>query len=288
MTLIVASHTDDGTIVICGDSLITGNDSLRGRVKLLNGFRKIKNIGINILFPELDLAGKITRYDDMQLGRSCMIAFAGSTLVAQHIINNIEGHFKRVLFTFKDGSYKLIMECEGNHDALSDFWSDDMFTQTPSRVVEYLDRDFQINLIAHAINNSIDSFISENNRYDSSFFDTQFIVALSCYKTNNNHLFEIKMDFSKQKPFLVVREIFKDDMASIGISQYNESIKEFLSDGSDDSLIEKKMLKGLCNAIDDSESILLNEIGYPIVLKKFDHFCELRDLQERYRKNPFK
>lgn len=43
MTLIIASHDQERRILLCGDSLITGNQG-NGTVKLLNLFRKIKNI----------------------------------------------------------------------------------------------------------------------------------------------------------------------------------------------------------------------------------------------------
>ena len=288
MTLVVASFADNGAIVMCGDSLITGADDKKGRVKLLNSFRKIKNVPINILQPYLDRAGRVKSYYDIPIPHSCMIAYAGSTLASQHMINNIEGHFKRVTFTCEGGVYKLIMECQGNKNALSTYWADDMFHQSHHEIAQFLDKEFQINLIKHAIERAIDQFISADEAYSKEFFNAEFIIALSCYKTKKNHLFEIKMDFEIDgKPNLIVKEIPMGEMASIGVTRYYEDIRKLLLDSSLELNVEERLSKGVCDAIDDNENISLMEIGYPVALKRFDSFREQRELQKRYTVNPY-
>ncbi|EML1555504.1 TPA: hypothetical protein QCD44_003490 [Enterobacter hormaechei] len=282
MTLIIASHDQERRILLCGDSLITGNQG-NGTVKLLNLFRKIKNIPVNILRPNIDPSGKIISYNEMLQEHCCMIAFAGSTLVSQHIINNIEGHLKQLRFTYKANQYTLEMICDDNTSALNTLWADDMFCQTPSEVFNHLTKELQVKVIEHSIYKAIEDFINDEGKYDRAFFDTQFIIGLSCYKTKKNHIIEIKMDFTEGLPTLLIREIQPGETASIGISRYNEKIPQMFNDKSLSTA--DSMFKFLSESIDDNEEVDLREIGYPIILKRFDQFKELRNMQKHIYKS---
>ncbi|EKN3442207.1 hypothetical protein FG445_000844 [Yersinia enterocolitica] len=284
MTLIIATYNKNREIVFCGDALITGNLGL-GNVKLLSSFRKIKNVPVNILKPDFGASGNIIRYDGMLQEHCCMIAFAGSTLVSQHIINNIEGHLKQLRFTYKEGQYKLEMICDNNKNVMDEFWSDNMFNQSPTEIFEYLTKDFQISVIEHSIYKAIEDFIKEKERYNKNFFDTQFIVGVSCHKSKTNHIFEIKMDFTDEPPKLIIKEINIGEIASVGISRYEYKLKEIFKDKS--LSVDDAMLKFMCESVDDNEEVDLREIGYPVVLKKFDQFKEQRHMQNSKNKNTY-
>lgn len=287
MTLIIAAHNKNRELVFCGDSLISGNQG-QGAVKLLSSFRKIKNIPVNIFKPDIGASGNFIGYYDMHLEHSCMIAFAGSTLVSQHIINNIEGHLKQLRFTYKEGQYKLIMACDENKKIRSTCWSDSMFNQSVDEICEYLTKDFQIGVIEHSINKAIENFIKEEERYDNNFFDTQFIVGLSCYRSNENHIFEIKMDFNYESPRLIIKEISVGEVGSIGISRYENKLKEAFEDNCPDmSNLDDAMLRFMCESVDDNEEVDLREIGYPVVLKKFNQFKEERHQQISKKQNTY-
>ncbi len=277
MTLIIATHNKNREIVFCSDSLITGKQD-GVSIKLLNSFRKVKNIPVNILKPDIGLAGKITKYYEMPLEHCCMIGFAGSTLVSQHIINNIEGHLKQLRFTYKDEEYKLEMICDDNKTVMDTFWSDDMFNQSPEEILNHLTKEFQIGVIEHSIYKAIEDFIKDEDRYDKEFFDTQFIVGLSCNKSKSNHIYEIKMDFTENVPKLISKEILLGEIASIGITRYNIHLLGMFNNKSNS--IEETMLQSMCDFVDNNEEVDLREIGYPIVLKTFNQFKEQRFLQK--------
>ncbi|WP_023640052.1 hypothetical protein [Dickeya zeae] len=284
MTLIIATYNENREILFCGDSLITCN-SVNGIVKLLSSFRKIKNVPINILIPRIGASGNIIEYDEMHQEHCCMIAFAGSTLVSQHIINNIEGHLKQLRFTYKEGQYRLEMICDDNKNVKDAFWADNMFNQSSPDIFKYLTKDFQISVIEHSIYKAIEDFIKDKERYDKNFFDTQFIVGVSCYRTRSNYLFEIKMDFTYGAPKLIIKEIKPGEIASVGISRYEKNIMEIFKDKS--LSIDDSMLKFMCESIDDNEEVDLREIGYPVVLKEFSLFKEKRQMQKSKKKNTY-
>ncbi|WP_162975249.1 MULTISPECIES: hypothetical protein [Yersinia] len=140
-------------------------------------------------------------------------------------------------------------------------WSNNMFNQSSTEIFEYLTKDVQISVIEHSIYKEIEEFIKEKERYNKSFFDSQFIVGVSCHKSKSNHLFEIKMDFTDESPTLITKEINISEIASVGISRYEYKFEEIFKDKS--LSVDNAILKFMCESIDDNKEVDLREIGYP-------------------------
>lgn len=290
MTLVVAGFENDGSIVFCADSLITTR-SQGVSVRLTSKFRKIIPLEIIIRIPEFDNEGRITRYIDTLPEHRCLIALSGSTLVAQHIINNIQGHLKRIKYTiskatydnglFKDSYYKLIMGCEDNTDIEKTYWDDDVFINPHVEANKIIQRDFLVGLVTHCIQEIIKEFhINLNASFESEWFSYDFIVALSCYKSNQNHLLTFKMNFDGSDVKLTVDEIGKNDLAIIGITRYTNGIKKTFIHNKMTKTTSHILISELLKAVDDNESIDLREIGRPLVMKKFDRHRELWEQQK--------
>lgn len=295
MTLVVAGFEDDGSIIFCADSLIT--TKFNGvSVKLTSSFRKIITLEIIVRVPDFTPDGKIIRYLDTTSSHRCMIAFAGSTLVSQHIINNIQGHLRRIKYTYdndkydtskgpqKNDNYKLIMGCENNEKVENTYWDGDVYNVNSETANDLLNKKFLINLFRHCIQEVMDKFyLNSNEVFKSEWFACDFIVAFSCYETKRNHLVTFKMDFHDSGVNLVVEEIHKSKLAIIGISRYNKAINESYKKNKPSHKTEDVLFSEVINAVEDNESIDLREVGKPVVLKTFDHHRELRDKQKEGR-----
>lgn len=295
MTLIVAGFEKDGSIVFCGDSLITAKNQHGVSVKLTSSFKKIIPLEIIVRIPDLSPDGKIIRYVETPSTHRCMIAFAGSTLVSQHIINSIQGHLKRIKYTYDSGEYdhsegcvkgahyKLIMPCENNDKVERTFWDEEMFIDSPRLSYEMINKDFLIKLFKHCIQKDINDFhIKTNETFESAWFASDFIVAFSCYKTKQNHLATFKMEFINSAVNLIVKEINKDELAIIGVTRYNKEINNSYQTKKSRNTTEQILSSELIKAVKDNESIDLREIGMPVILKKFDNHRELRDQQKNW------
>ncbi|EBH2782869.1 TPA: hypothetical protein ACTYBD_004827 [Enterobacter hormaechei] len=295
MTLVVAGFEKDGSIVFCGDSLIT-TKSQGMSVKLTSSFRKIMPLEIIVRVPDFDTSGKIVRYFETESWHRCMIAFAGSTLVSQHIINSIQGHLRQIKYTYDKGEYdyhsgtqkgagyKLIMGCEDNNEVENTLWDDDVFIDCREAANNLLSSEFLVSLVKHCIEKIITEFyLNTDEKFEKEWFASDFIVALSCYKTGKNHLFTFKMEFDDNSVKLVTREIGANELAIIGITRYNNEIHHTYQVNQSSLSTESILFKEVVKAVEDNESADLREIGKPIVFKKFDKHRELRDKQKEYR-----
>ena len=297
MTLVVAGFEKDGSIIFCGDSLIT-TKSNGSTVKLTSFFRKIIPLEIIVRVPEIDPSGKIINYIESLCQHRCMIAFAGSTLVSQHIINSIQGHLKQIKYTYDSGvydfsegctkgaGYKLIMGCENNNRAEKTHWKEGMFAEPVKNANQLINKNFLRKVFNHCIQKSMNEFyLNINDEFNPEWFASDFIVALSCYETKKNHLFTFKMEFNESEVNLIEKEINNNELAIIGISRYNKEINNAYQSQKSTTSTSEILTKEITKAIIDNTGIDLREIGDPAVLKKFDQHHELRDEQQHWKCN---
>jgi hypothetical protein len=130
------SDQDKPEMEVCGlfiaaDSAISSHNG--GRT-LLNGFKKVYCIKANLWKPYFMPDGSFKDYLEIHEQREVFVAFAGSTLTAQHIINSITAHLENLRITFGrhgDGSiyYNAIRHCQKNPliAAEASYWADDTF-----------------------------------------------------------------------------------------------------------------------------------------------------------------
>lgn len=160
-----------------------------------------------------------------------MVAFAGSTLTAYHVVNSISEHLDGLRIGYErgrvlsSGRYVALMECQPN--ALleapgTDEWADDMF----------LDSDFEgllsaekiADFIGHAINHALSSAKKHRlSREEVEEMRTDFIVGIHCPATGVHKLYKYEMSQATNVDGLIEvfaerSEIPEGDVAVIGLS----------------------------------------------------------------------
>ncbi|HHQ6559106.1 TPA: hypothetical protein ACSTJ0_003728 [Serratia fonticola] len=282
MTLVVAGFSDSGAITFAADSIISSKSSTYPfpDVTLVRKFRKVIPIDISVRIPYFNPLGQLHYWYDTPNSYSCMIAFAGSTLVAQHIINNIQGHLRRLKLTYIDDKYKIIMNCEDNTKMESSFFENDMFVNPEVISDSLLTKDLLSNVIYHAINDIVGEFkLNEVDGYQDDWYRSDFIAAISCKKSKANHLFTYKMKFEGNCVFVNMEEISRDSLAIIGVSRYNDEINRKFSDKGMKSNKDELILQLVSDSVSISIEDMYRDIGYPVVSKTYDDFREKIDFQ---------
>ncbi|EOX2600883.1 hypothetical protein ACPENL_003141 [Yersinia enterocolitica] len=286
MTLVVAGFDYDGSVVFCADSLITGkNNGLS--VKLVSSFRKIVPVELVINIPIIDRDGKILRYQQTLSEHRCMVAFAGSTLISRHIMNNIEGHLKQIKYTYNNDDYILIMGCEDNSSVENNCWDESMYNIGDDNLYDLISKNFLVNLFTHCIKDSIKDFITQSSsEFNEAWFRSDFIIAFSCNAPKRNYLYTFKMNFDDSGVSLIVNEIDKSELAIIGISRYNTEIIDSITiqRSSPDFYLKSHLLNEVRKAVIDNEEVNLLEIGFPIATKTFDMHREITSQFEYFKK----
>ena len=102
MTLVIAGHdirkdssrpgskSSTAGLFVTADSTITD-----GRQTLLGGFKKVYEVPIKVHSPTIT-GGQFRGYHAVRLATTCFIAFAGSTINAQHILNGVTNHLSKL------------------------------------------------------------------------------------------------------------------------------------------------------------------------------------------------
>ncbi|CAB3814322.1 hypothetical protein LMG26846_00058 [Achromobacter insuavis] len=221
MTIVVAGHDIDPLgchgIFFAGDSGISDDGKL-----LVAGFKKVFRYPIIVKRPNI-VGGQFRNYVGSAFDGGCAIAFAGSTLVAQQLMNSIGNHLSSLYATHDGNSYRLAMPCEaqmhlGNRPGFYEY-DDEMFERDFVEQRQLIDGDFVAGVVQHAI--------AEVFRYATQYAEMQtlfrrmnaeFILALRCYRTNGYRLF--KFDLLPQEggnPIVQKREILRGTLAIIGL-----------------------------------------------------------------------
>ena len=184
-------------IFAIADSAITRNE---GSKTLLNGFRKVYEMEAKLWKPDFMPNGSFRDYYHTHESRKFFIGFAGSTLTAQHILNNISEHLGklRISCAREDYSgpltYKVIRHCQANPLIASKVthWGDDTFT----------DRDFEGLLtgevIADFVEYSINNALLSASRYKLSMNDfqemqTDLVCGVWCPYAQRHELYQFRM-----------------------------------------------------------------------------------------------
>jgi hypothetical protein len=125
MTLVIAGYNrgnlEEG-IYFAADSHITQSNQI-----LVKGFKKVIELPIRV--KGLNFCGNwFNGYLGNMYESSSAIAFAGSSLVAQHLINSMKNHLSELYPTYSDGCYQVVMSCEQKkHLRNNDNYSSEMF-----------------------------------------------------------------------------------------------------------------------------------------------------------------
>lgn len=156
MTLIIAGHTLEQVniegfksthghgVFFAADSNITQNGAV-----VVSGFKKVYEMPIRVNGVNL-LGNWFNGYHGFIYEGSCAVAFAGSTLVSQHIMNSIRNHLGELKPTYRDGMYQLAMLCE-THKFIGQHCDGDMFKRSDYGHNYLLTASFIAGVVQHAI-----------------------------------------------------------------------------------------------------------------------------------------
>ena len=199
MTLIIAGHTLEQVniegfksthghgVFFAADSNITQNGAV-----VVSGFKKIYEMPIRVNGVNL-LGNWFNSYHGFIYEGSCAVAFAGSTLVSQHIMNSIRNHLGELKPTYRDGMYQLAMLCE-SHKFIGQHCDGDMFKRSDYGHNYLLTASFIAGVVQHAIQSVLDR-ASQHNGMKKNFaaYQADFILTVCCPDTGKYHIYRYEI-----------------------------------------------------------------------------------------------
>lgn len=267
MTLIIAGYSRGGFeegIYFAADSHITQNNLI-----LVKGFKKVIELPIRV--KGLNFCGDwFNGYLGNRYEGLCAIAFAGSTLVAQHFINSMKNHLSELYPTFSEGRYQIVMSCEQVKHLKNNVYNEDMFLERD------LDSILTGEYLSQVVCHSIEAVLNKAREHGSMkrlfvAYQAEFIFGVQCPRTREYQLYqyEIVPDDELEAKVEYIR-ISSDNLAVIGEKEkFKESASEVLSRCSPEDKPSHAIFSFLNQSIDNENSIGNNGIGKPSALFNF-------------------
>lgn len=189
-----AQNADPSGIFIAADSTISTNGV--PSQTLLSGFRKIYEVRATLWQPYF--VGEYFRgYKTEHSSCQVLVAFAGSTLTAQHYLNSITTHLQNLRISHRQRTigqtepiaYMVRLECETNPVEGGAVFSDDTYTPNDMQAFRLTADD-----IARAIQHSLEHALMSAKKYklDRQGFNslnTPFVAGMRCPTTRKYRLF---------------------------------------------------------------------------------------------------
>lgn len=257
----------DGLFFVA-DSAIT---SPSGQI-VVEGFKKVLRIPVRVMGMNF-LDTTFNGYHGYRYDGACTIAFAGSTLVAQHILNAIGNHLGELKPTWFDGQYMLAMPCETEKLLnTNDYYDEDMFSD------DYVGRDglLTAGFIAGVVKHTIQTVLDQSKRHagvkDYRYaMSCEFILGVRCPSDGEDYLYMYEFIENQNKEYEVamlaipdgeVAVIGKRDLhAEAALDHYRAAVQENRSNG-------EAMLEYMATAIRRAEAIRATGIGFPAYFYK--------------------
>lgn len=179
-------------VFMVADSAITS-----GSTTLLNGFRKIYPVGVNLWKPYF-LDGYFHSYNNVHQELDVMVGFAGNTLTAQHCLNGLTEHLANLRIAFKhprSGPLKMavLMDCQDNpFDLFPHARMEDDFDR--NGYSKLLTADKLAHVVLHSLSVSMKS--ARQYKMTQEAFDTlntPFVVGIQCPQTRAYAIYVYRM-----------------------------------------------------------------------------------------------
>lgn len=263
MTLVIAGHSSGGFeegVYFAADSHITQNNQI-----LVKGFKKVIEIPIRV--KGLNFCGDwFNGYLGYRHQGACAIAFAGSSLVAQHLISSMKNHLSEPYPTFCNDRYQIVMSCEEDKHLSQAYYDDSMFLD------HQLDSLLTANLISNVVCHSIEAVLENARSFGNmsklfSAYQAEFIFGVQCPQTREYHIFQYDIIPDQElgaKVYMV--EIMKNDLAVIGAKKFKNAALAELASCTGDEKPSQKMFSFLNSVVESETNIGNNGIGKPIGL----------------------
>lgn len=287
MTLVIAGHNikkDESRpdckgsrsgLFVAADSTITS-----GRQTLLSGFKKVYGVPISVYQPTF-AGGQFRGYHGVKLHTNCFIAFAGSTITAQHILNGVTNHLGALQYVHRSkgfgipGTYHVQMPCEPNRLLDSGIvWEEDMFLDSDLR--NLLSGQTVAKTILHVLQVALGD--AKRHKIDQAGWEsllTQYVLGTFCEVDQCDKLYVFKPRFVYDGQQVVDikidhKEIRAGELVVLGMMQFEPRARtlyqEAFEAGQD---VMKAMFDFLNLAIDEVQASGRLEIDRPSVLRFF-------------------
>jgi len=291
MTLVIAGHDINNDpnlggcarpnyrLFVAADSTITN-----GNQTLLSGFKKIYTVPVKVYEPYF-VGDMFRNYLKVRLNTNCFIAFAGSTVTAQHILNGVGNHFGAMRYAYEGygsgcpGTYQILMSCERNSlYEPSTYWSEDMFL--PEDMENLLSGEVVAKTVYHVLQVSLSD--AKRHKIDEQGWNsllTQYVLGTYCEVERRNRLFTFKpfhkREFGDHGPIvdieIVQAEVFPGELVVLGMTCFEAKAQEVYRTAIETGLdVKEKMFNFLNDAIDEIKASGRLEIDRPSVLRMFD------------------
>lgn len=286
MTLVIAGHDitkknsragyageSRGLFVVADSTITTGTQTL------LSGFKKIYNIPLAIYKPSF-VGVYFHNYRSVFHQTSCFIAFAGSTLTAQHVLNAIGNHLSdlRIGHEFDNGGYQILMACQSNsltRRAGVDEWDEDMFLD--SDMTDLLSGEVLCNIVLHSIRGALAG--AKRHKVDGEGFKallTQYVLGTYCEVHKRHRLYTFTPTFTRDVLGVIegidvdVQEIEQGKLAVLGMTRFADAAnREYLRAFNAGEDVKTAVFKSLNRAIDEVQANGDCEIDRPSLLRAF-------------------
>lgn len=263
------------------DSIITTVGS-SGKVPLLKGFKKIINIPIRLWQPYI-VGPYFNGYKSIFKECDCFVAFAGSTLTSQHVINLISNHLSELRIDYRSrtigkGDFVVIKNCDYNElEATANYshHGDDLFIPEID-YINILTAEVIVDVVEHSINKALKS-AKEFRLSEESFNEmyTEFTLGLNCPTSGKDYLYQFQMD--KRMTPEGVYEVFarksyipESSVSVIGMrNKFGDRINDVTGFSINNNLdLCDELLKFMEMALEEVDESGSFEIGKPVVVKK--------------------
>lgn len=272
----------DNGIFAIADSAIT---TLGGSKTLLTGFRKVYDMKANLWKPSFYPNGSFNNYFNVYQEVPFIVGFAGSTLVAQHIINSISGHLEDLKISYEEreeyGPVKYIINlpCEKNmleNSPMLTQWDDNTFLN--SDFENLLSGKFISNAIEHSINHALKS--ARKHRLSEEEFKqmyTDIFCGFYCPVLKEHQIYIYRMKSKLENDVYEVytekEKLKKNDIAVLGMkNRFEQKVKDVFTEEcvKDNPYITKVLIEFMDKCITEVHEDDSFEINRPIVYKSLD------------------
>lgn len=268
-------------LFIASDSVITNSGS-SGSIPILGGFRKVYPIQIKVWKPYF-IEEYFNGYKSVHYESECFVAFAGSTLTAQHVLNSISTHLRNIRISIEKNvssatpwKYKIIRHCQKNilEDKQHAAWDEDMFT--PNDYFDIVTGEGISDIIEYSINDALSS--ARKYKLDEAAFNsmyTEFAVGIYCPTTRSHKLYTFRFSYKINDGILNVYakkyEVPESEIAVLGMRKEfevraNKIFKDSIASATPPA---KELFTFLNDAINEIHEKGSYEIDRPSVLRTF-------------------
>ncbi len=295
MTLVVAGYKQNGYvwkkdlnqdytpdrksgIFIVADSMIS-TVTQGGRSPLVTGFQKIKEISINVWEPHF-IGELFQGYIKVQQQHKCLIAFAGSTLTAQHIVDNISGHLSNLRIDYVEAyDFKCVIRkgCDSNNlikNGVGTHYCEETFLPDQD-YLNLLNAEYVSEVVEHSINKAIQSkkkYVLDPNALNA--MRTDIVLAINCPHTRQDYIYKYSFNDNNDENgrihvFCEKELVEANGIAVIGmVNSYGEQALEIAHNGMNNELnFREKMTDFVVKCVKEDSTF---EIGMPVVVKTLD------------------